>query len=549
MAETELLVRAHSRRMRGIITVVCMVFLAGCSFNEIANIRILLEGDDLQMTMDGLYEAEKITESGSTPKVPVLIVPHHLTAAITIAAGIQSLIAENPASILLLSPDHFNKCLNILCTGSAQFENPLGETSFDERIMRTLKDSSLVSSDVELFRREHGITAVIPFIAKLLPDAKVTPIVISTSPAWRGRKNELLDLFKKITKEDVTLVVSSDFSHYLPLKPSDEADERTAEALFSKNYEAIETLDNPSQSDCPACLWLAANIADERNAYNPSVLLHTNSARLLNDESVKETTSHFAIAFYKNAELSSSDIMIGGDVTLTRGGNSSNIPREAFGFWQGNGPRIVNLEGPIRRECEPHANPYIFCNPFSAWHDIKDLATHWATENNHMLDIGTEGYDETRKLLTLSKEGNLNEQGTIVNDLKIYALTNVMNPVDAAEEFDLRGQYDHVISSLRKNDERIPQIVYVHAGTEYQSLSSSQEIAYLRSFVDAGADAVIAVHTHVPGDMEIYHDAPIFHGLGNLLFDQKNDVATRTAKMIRLRASEEEMLFETLITR
>jgi len=42
-----------------------------------------------------------------------------------------------------------------------------------------------------------------------------------------------------------------------------------------------------------------------------------------------------------------------------------------------------------------------------------------------------------------------------------------------------------------------------------------------RSFVDAGASAVIGTHPHVPQGYEIYKGGPIFYSLGNFVFDQR----------------------------
>src|SRR6185436_4802272 len=166
-------------------------------------------------------------------------------------------------------------------------------------------------------------------------------------PDWKTRREELLAVIERATADGV-LLISSDFSHYLSLQGADKKDEEAAKAIFAKNLDGIASLNAPSQSDCPACLWIAARFADKRNAYNPSVLLHTNSASLLGNLGASSTTSHFAIAFYENARLSPEDLALAGDVTLTRPKDNAvpAPPQEVRSFWSGNGPRVVNLEGP-----------------------------------------------------------------------------------------------------------------------------------------------------------------------------------------------------------
>ncbi|MEK7137128.1 MAG: AmmeMemoRadiSam system protein B [Patescibacteria group bacterium] len=499
----------------------------------------------------GLYDAAQLPPRGRTPPVPLVIVPHHLTAAVTIAAGIQSVQPEKPSSVLLLSPDHFDACPTLLCTGNIRFQSTFGTTEPDAGVLNVLRASPLVSEQSAMFRREHGMHAIVPFIAHLNHGTRVTPLTIAIRPDWKAQREALLALIRRAMEQNVTLVISSDFSHYLPLREADAEDEKTAKVLFSRDFDGIARLENPAQSDCPACLWLAAKIADARNAYNPSILLHTNSARLLQEESSPSTTSHFSIAFYENAALSSEDAAFAGDVTLSRATSGSllNPPQGVRAFWAGTGPRIVNLEGPLQERCLPQANEYIFCNPLSLWKQLHPLATHWGIENNHKLDQGERGYKQIRELIEREGEIPLSEDGILVDGIRIFALTNVMNPV-SEEEGDLAGQYRRVIQTLRRGSgSALPQVIFVHAGTEYQALPSEEEQKYLRSFVDNGAMAVIAAHSHAPSGMEMYKGAPIFHGLGNFVFDQHDRAETSTAKVVRLRPETSGVSFETLVAR
>ncbi len=542
-----------------LVPVLSTFLLAACTQGDRSSYSIIsaviespLGTPELQTIFQGLFDASKLVQTGSTPEIPVLIVPHHLTAAVTIAAGVSSLQRQKPTSILLLSPDHFDQCKTFLCASNLRFKTALGETEPDNDILDVLHASPLVSEQKELFQREHGILSVTPFITKLLPGTRVTPLVIRIRPDWKSHQEELLDVIRRATKHGTVLLVSSDFSHYLPLSEADAADEKTAQVLFSRDFRGIANLENPSQSDCPACLWIAAKIASESSAYNPSVLLHTNSARLLNDENVASTTSHFAIAFYKNAELSSQSTAFAGDVTITRTGSGRTpmLSKAIQDFWSGTGARFVNLEGPLGEDCVPDSNPYIFCNPMQIWMKIRNLATHWSIENNHKLDQAEEGYALTRAHIDDAKENVLSDNASIINGMRVFALTNIINPVAKASKAAIGLQYTKVIAALQTGSgSEVPQVVFVHAGTEFNALTTVSEKRYLRSFVDAGADAVIAVHSHIPSDMEMYRGAPIFHGLGNFLFDQHDAVATSTAKIVRLEQSGTGVVFETLTAR
>jgi poly-gamma-glutamate synthesis protein (capsule biosynthesis protein) len=61
--------------------------------------------------------------------------------------------------------------------------------------------------------------------------------------------------------------------------------------------------------------------------------------------------------------------------------------------------------------------------------------------------------------------------------------------------------------------------------------------ALFRYFVDIGASAVIAHHTHVISGYEVYRNAPIFYGLGNFCFDDwpgHSDQGWTTGMAVRL---------------
>jgi hypothetical protein len=345
------------------------------------------------------------------------------------------------------------------------------------------------------------------------------------------------------------IVVSSDFSHYLSLKKADEMDEITAEALFAADLEGIAALNNPEQSDCPVCLFAFATIAKNNDFYNPSVLSHTNSARILNEESIPETTSHFAMAWYRNDDLSGDDLAVAGDVTMTRRITTPKLKPMMQQFWNGRGLRFVNLEGPLQTTCAPNRRVFDFCNAEHLWKGMLGLATHWAVLNNHTFDQYAEGLAETKRIIDAAGETWVGDSLIDVDDVRFISLTALMNPVSDIAALDKAASYQYVIDQLQKNPSDKMTVALVHAGKEYAALGSDTYNQYLRSFVDAGADVVVAAHTHVIGDMEIYKDKPIFRGVGNFIFDQFDEVATQTAMAVRLRKENGKILFETLRTR
>ncbi len=503
-----------------------------------------LPPEALQQVMEGIYK----TQSVDIPDrdIPGIIVPHHLTASEGIALGIHMLSKKQPQSVLLVSPDHFNKCPTVVCTTPGTFTTMLGDVETDDALIDAIARSTLVTLDGPLFNGEHGIAAVLPFIKHELPDTKIIPIVISDG--WFERKEELLKLLQGIFDQTGIIIVSSDFSHYLSLKKADEMDEITAEAMFAKDLEGIVALKNPEQSDCPVCLWSFASIAANNDFYNPSVLIHSNSARILNDETVKETTSHFSMAWYRNDDLTGDDLAVGGDVTMTRRITTPKLKPAMQQFWNGRGLRLVNLEGPVLSVCAKDRVMFDFCNAEHLWKGMLNLATHWAVLNNHTFDQYAEGLAETKRIIDEAGETWVGDSLIEADNVRLISLTALMNPVADTTALDIGASYRHVIDQLKNNPSDQLTVVLTHAGKEYVALGSDAYNQYLRSFIDAGADVVVAAHTHVISDMEIYKGKPIFRGVGNFIFDQFEDVATSTAMAVRLRKEGERVLFETLRT-
>lgn len=505
--------------------------------------------DSPEQFLQGIYATDhNLSVEKNIPRIRGVIVSHHLVATESIASAIKMLQGQTFKKILLLSPDHYARCKTLLCTVDGEYETIFGSVRASGDVVKVMAKSPLVTIDPDLFRQEHGIYAVLPYIAHYLPGVSVTPLAISQVLPWKVERPQLLELLKQTVDADTIIVVSSDFSHYLSLDVSNQMDEQTAQTLFAKDLSGIATLKNPEQSDCPNCLWALGALADARGFYNPSVLYHTNSAILLNDKMVPQTTSHFSMVWYENATLNSDDLAVGGDVTLTRTKKLPAIPDVVRTWWSGSGPRFVNLEGPLSKNCTPQSNQWLFCNTDTLWREMKDLATHWSVMNNHMLDRGASGKQETENLLRVAGETPVDEQGVTDGNLRFFALTELMNPVPDGSASRITENENTVLQALRTpQPSNMLTVVLVHGGDEYHVLTTDAQEKRWESYIDAGADAFLVAHSHVVGDVHFYKGKPIFRGIGNFIFDQYGEVPKATAKLVRLRKSGDQILFETLI--
>src|SRR3989344_4235466 len=167
--------------------------------------------------------------------------------------------------------------------------------------------------------------------------------------------------------------------------------------------------------------------------------------------------------------------------------------------------------------------------------------------NNHALDFGEFGFDETQA--TLSQHG-LFYFGSANNDK-----SNISKRVTVKEsEFCFVGYHQLFTASTSSVVTELTNlagscdytVVFAHWGEEYKDIENDAQRHIGRVFIDAGADLVIGAHPHVVQPVEIYKGKAVFYSLGNFLFDQDFSLATRQSLAVRLTLSEDEQQFHLI---
>lgn len=158
--------------------------------------------------------------------------------------------------------------------------------------------------------------------------------------------------------------------------------------------------------------------------------------------------------------------------------------------------------------------------------------------NNHLMDYGIGGLDATRSACDdagLRTVGAGEDHAAAVSPVRfdVTADTEVALFGLCDREFGVAGQerpgtawagHDAVDESIRQAARTADIVVVVdHGGIEYVPFSPPERRTRFRKFVEAGADLVVGHHPHVPQGWEVYEGAPIFHSLGNFLFDRQAD--------------------------
>jgi len=244
-------------------------------------------------------------------------------------------------------------------------------------------------------------------------------------------------------------------------------------------------------------------------------------------------------------------IIVGGDVMLSR--HVARVARErkdpAFPLrelapvLQAADIAFVNLEWPFsdRGSVVQHgmifkAEPEMIAALELAGVDVV------STANNHARDQGSRGVEFTldwlaRHQIAAAGTGNSAEAahaGAVIerNGIRFGFLAytydqsngNHTDTDDRVAVMDVTRMREDVGKLAARAD---AIIVSMHAGVEYSPKSNTQQVAFARAAIDAGASVVVGHHPHVTQPWERYGQGVIFYSLGNLVFDQFQRVETQ----------------------
>ena len=227
---------------------------------------------------------------------------------------------------------------------------------------------------------------------------------------------------------------------------------------------------------------------------------------------------------------------IGRISTMAKDGHVENALSEVRDVNEAYDYCIVNLECPIlpfdNKPIEK-SGPCLKCKEY-AIEMLKFAKTNCVTlANNHFRDYGDYGVKSTLEMLNNNSIDYVGGGNDIIeasrtlfkvihgktiaiincteNEFSIATVTRGgSNPINPIKQF-------YAIKEARDKADYV--IIIVHGGVELYNLPTPRMQECYRFFIDAGADAVVNHHQHCYSGYEIYHEHPIFYGLGNFCFD------------------------------
>ena len=488
-------------------------------------------------------------------RVTGITVPHHLAAADLIALGFRCASRGNYERIILLSPDHFKRSRLPFATTRGLFETVFGDVRCDDVAVQSLLASCDPIAESGLFAKEHGVHAVLPFVARFFPQAKIIPIALRID-SKREDWLELVDALTPLVDAKTLIVQSTDFSHYLSHGNARRCDQQTMNAL-AVGGEAIARLRQPDHLDSKAAQFVQMTL--QRRVHNASPVVITNRNSQAYTRFRQEQTTSYLVQVYEPDDPPAaawppgpreSVWFFAGDAFFGRGVASlleeprraEAIREEVLRVTQGH-PLVVNLEGivvPSLPDPKRVRTALVMEKEVTLdW--LKGLKVKLAgLANNHALDGGKEGLDRTAE--ALSARGIMTvRDGEVVDagPFRAVALTDLSN---ASTPHTGRITQERIARLLLPVRDARPLFALLHWGTEFHREATPRQIELLSWLAESPVSAIFGAHPHVDSlGPELWRggDGLVCRSLGNFIFDQR----TGSGAMAEVRFFEDKTFF------
>jgi hypothetical protein len=181
---------------------------------------------------------------------------------------------------------------------------------------------------------------------------------------------------------------------------------------------------------------------------------------------------------------------------------------------------VGNLEGPITENESTSVNTkigesknFVFTfDPVVAKMIAENNIRLVNLGNNHILNQGAKGTDQTKKYLDEAGVQYFEPERT--GSFQRISFVSYNYSVPDSIEVTIEN-----IKSAKKQSDVV--IVCPHWGTEYKIGDPGQAVRNIaHRFIDAGADLIVGTHPHVVQISEEYQGKKIYYSLGNFVFDQ-----------------------------
>jgi MEMO1 family protein len=168
-----------------------------------------------------------------------LIVPHagYIYSGQTAAYGYSQIQGSDAETVLVLGPSHQVYTEQLTIPTEEAYATPIGPYLFDIPLIKQLTESGRCHRNSIAHYQEHSLEVQFPFLQTILPDSKLVPISVGKLPL--SELKESAQAIASMLPPKTIIIISTDLSHFHPLKLADQIDSVTIETILSGNMELL----------------------------------------------------------------------------------------------------------------------------------------------------------------------------------------------------------------------------------------------------------------------------------------------------------------------
>ena len=242
------------------------------------------------------------SQANAQEKYRIVVSPHagYVYSGLGAAHAIGSL---KPAkTFIVLGPNHTGMGARFSIMSEGVWKTPLGDMSIDSEIATRIMKAGLAEQDGWAHASEHSIEVQLPFLQQRFGNPGFVPICIMSESHSEDFLKKCESLGEYIgfliaKNQDVGLVASSDFSHYIPAKSAKRFDTEAIEKITNLDGKGFfRTLQKNRASVCgygPIAVAMAA--AKASGMEKGELISYSNSGDVTKDYS--SVVAYAAIGF------------------------------------------------------------------------------------------------------------------------------------------------------------------------------------------------------------------------------------------------------------
>lgn len=165
------------------------------------------------------------------------IISHHLMIEPVISAWWENLrlLRDDIDTFIIISPRHFAQREVSYSFSPLQWQTDKGYIQVNQKMYAQFRRAFHTKPDPDAFHLEHGIGAVVPYIARYYPQSNIMPILFDwrrpDSVTAKKTADIIMDILRK--NQRVFVLFSIDFSHHARRELTDRRDVLSKEALMN----------------------------------------------------------------------------------------------------------------------------------------------------------------------------------------------------------------------------------------------------------------------------------------------------------------------------